>query len=132
MNLNIKRVYVARFNDTSVYDYSARLIIDENTTEHCNCIINAEKKEAIDIEKKCVYHILERNSNGMITPNEANSIVLGTPYVLGMQDVKWEQMGIIEKRILYIKAFLANMDYKKTGKEASKVKVLTGKDSKIK
>lgn len=127
MKLSIKKAYVARFNDTSVYDYSLRLIIDENTTEHCNCIINAEKGEAIDIDKKCVYHILERNNNGMITLKEAENIVLGTPYVLDVQDIKWEQMGTIEKEILCLKAIPLIIDYRRKEKIAAKVKMLTKK-----
>ncbi len=131
MNLNIKRAYVARFNDTSISDYSMKLFIDEKTTEHCNCLINDENSKAIDIDNKCVYHILERNSNGIITRKEAENIILGVPYVLDMQNIKWEEVGIIEKRVLGFKAFLANIEYKREKKEVAKVKVITRKDSKI-
>lgn len=132
MKLSIKKAYVARFYDVLVDGNNIKLLIDENTTEHCYCLIDEEKREAIDIEKRCVYRILERNNNGMIIPEEANNIELETPYVLEMQNIKWEELGPIGKERLCLKALPLIVDYRNKEKKSQKVKVLTGKDSKNK
>lgn len=132
MKLSIKKAYVAKFNGILNDGNYMKLLIDENTTEDRYCLINEDKQEAIDIERKCVYHILERRSNGMITPKEGTNISLETSYVLDIQNIKWEELRPIEKEILCLKAIPLIIDHRNEEKKSQKVKVLAGKDSKNK
>ena len=127
MKLSIKKAYVAKFNGVLNDGNHMKLLIDEKTTEDRYCLIDEKKQVAIDIEKKGVYHILERRSNGMITPEEATNISLETPYVLYIQNIKWEELGPIEKEILCLRALPFIITHRNEEKKSQKVKELAKK-----
>ncbi|MDD2377698.1 MAG: hypothetical protein PHD10_02810 [Bacilli bacterium] len=122
--LTIRNAYVAKFYDMYEDGNNMKLMIDEEATEHCYCVIDEKKKNAINIDTGEVYHILERDNNQRILPSEAINVIFNVPYVLDTEPINWKSMNVLEQRYICIKAFWANNVYKKEEKEQNKVKKL--------